>query len=103
MGHDLGVGLGFEAMAAPDQLFAQRLEVLDDAVVDQGHAVAGHLRMGVALAGLRRAWPSVYERSPLRPFSGWRSSAFRQPLYLTLGPVALDPALSVSTAIPAES
>ena len=46
---DFGVGLGGEAMALGDQLFAQRLEILDDAVVDDGDARTG-VRMGVGLA-----------------------------------------------------
>ena len=45
------IGLGGEAMALGDQFLAQRLEVLDDAVVDDGDARAG-VRMGVGLARL---------------------------------------------------
>ena len=49
-GRDLRIGLGGEAMALGDQLLAQGLEVLDDAVVDDGETGAG-VRMGV---GFRR-------------------------------------------------
>ena len=45
------IGLGGEAMALGDQFLAQRLEVLDDAVVDDGDARAG-VRMGVGFARL---------------------------------------------------
>ena len=44
---DLGVGLALELAALGDQLVAQRLEVLDDAVVDQRDA-ADDVRVGVA-------------------------------------------------------
>ena len=52
MRDDLGVGLALELAAARDQLLAQRLEVLDDAVVDQRDS-AGRVRMGIV--GGRRA------------------------------------------------
>ena len=45
------IGLGGEAMALGDQFLAQRLEILDDAVVDDGDARAG-VRMGVGFARL---------------------------------------------------
>ena len=48
--HHLGVGLGGEAVAVRHQLGAQLQEVLDDAVVDQRHAVAD-MRVGVGLVG----------------------------------------------------
>ena len=50
MGHDLGVGLGGEAVAVRHQLGAQLQEVLDDAVVDQRHAIAD-MRVGIGLVG----------------------------------------------------
>src|SRR5205814_4989732 len=37
MADDLGIGLTLEPAPLRDQLVAQRLEILDDAVVDQGH------------------------------------------------------------------
>ena len=46
MRDDLGVGLALERAAARDQLLAQRLEVLDDAVVDQ-RDFAGRVRVRV--------------------------------------------------------
>ena len=52
LGHDLGVGLGREAVALGGQLGAQVLEVLDDAVVHDRDP-AGLVRMGVVLG--RRA------------------------------------------------
>ncbi len=47
MGDDLAVGLALEAAALGLHLLAQRLEILDDAVVDDGDAV-DDVRMGVA-------------------------------------------------------
>ena len=50
---DLGVGLGEELDALGEQLLLQRVEVLDDAVVDQGEpvVVAAAVRVGVAVGG----------------------------------------------------
>ena len=46
--HGLGVGLGSEGVAEGRQLAAQRLEILDDAVMDDGDPV-GRDRMGIGL------------------------------------------------------
>ncbi len=46
----LGVGLGAELVATALQVVAQRLVVLDDAVVHDGDAVARDVRVGIALA-----------------------------------------------------
>ena len=60
-----GVGLALELAALGDQLVAQRLEILDDAVVDQRH-FAGGVRMGIASVGApwvaQRVWAM-----PIRP------------------------------------
>ena len=48
LGHHLGVGLAFEAMAGGDQFGLQFGEVLDDAVMDHGQLV-GRMRMRVDL------------------------------------------------------
>ena len=49
------IGLGGEAVALGDQFLAQRLEVLDDAVVDDGDARAGvRMRVGFARLAVRR-------------------------------------------------
>ena len=50
MDDDLGVGLRLEAVARRDHLVAQRLEALDDAVVHEGDAAVGDVRMRVRLA-----------------------------------------------------
>ena len=47
MADDFGVGLAVELAAFGDQLVAQRLEILDDAVVDQRHR-PDDVRVGVA-------------------------------------------------------
>ena len=49
MGHDLGVGFGREVMALGDQFVPQFAEVLDDAVMHDGQALAG-MRMRIVLA-----------------------------------------------------
>ena len=49
--HHLGVGLGFEHVARRLQLRAQLFVILDDAVVDDGEAVARNMRVRVAFAG----------------------------------------------------
>ena len=48
--HDLGIGLGRETVAVRQQLGAQDLEILDDAIVDQGDAGAD-MRVRVGLVG----------------------------------------------------
>ena len=78
MGDDFGVGLALELAPVGDQLVAQRLEVLDDAVVDQRHrpddvrmgvvdgrrAVGRPARVGDA-DGRRRAAPGASSRARL--------------------------------------
>src|SRR5262245_15880718 len=56
MRRDLGVGLGFELVALRNELVFERLIVLDDAVVNDGDAAAGQMRMRVRLgdAAMRR-------------------------------------------------
>ena len=56
-GGDFGIGFGGEAMALGGEFLAQSLEVLDDAVVDDGEAVAG-VRVGVALGRLAVGRPA---------------------------------------------
>jgi hypothetical protein len=51
LGHHLGVGVAVEAAAFGQELVLQLLEVLDDAVVHDRHAVGGD-GMGIALARL---------------------------------------------------
>ena len=48
MGDDFGIRLGGEFVAEIDEPGAQRLVVLDDAVVHDGDAVARYVRMSVA-------------------------------------------------------
>ena len=59
----LGIGLGAELIAGALELATQFEVVLDDAVVDDGEAVAGEMRMGVALA-----------RHPVRRPAGMRQT-----------------------------
>jgi len=55
---DFGVGFGFERVAIGAQLLAQRLVVLDDAVVDHGDSRVRKLWMGVGLAGSSMGGPA---------------------------------------------
>ena len=57
MGDDLGIGLRDEDVAERAQLAAQLVEVLDDAVVDDGDAVGG-VRVGVGLVGAAVGGPA---------------------------------------------
>ncbi len=57
MRHHLGVGLGLELMALLQELMAERLEVLDDAVMHDRNA-SGHVRMGVVLGGCSMGGPA---------------------------------------------
>ena len=56
-GGDLGIRLGRERMALRGKLLAQRLEVLDDAVVDDREPARG-VRMGVGLGRLAMRRPT---------------------------------------------
>src|SRR5215210_1495537 len=90
MRHDLAISFGQELAAIGDQFVAQRLEILDDAVVDQGHR-SGDVRMRVADG--RRA-----VRRPARvcdadgPAERVRVELGGQIFELALGPPALQPA-----------
>ncbi len=66
---DFGVGLAAERAAFGDQLVAQRLEVLDDAVVDQRDATDD---MRVGIADRRRA---VRGPARVRDADGHRAAA----------------------------
>ncbi len=48
MCHDLGVGLALEGASLGDEFVAQRLEILDDAVVYE-RDLAGRMRVGIVL------------------------------------------------------
>ena len=59
VGDDLGVGVAVEDDAFGLELALEGGVVLDDAVVDDGdQAVAADVRVGVAVGGAGRAWPS---------------------------------------------
>ncbi len=51
MRHDLGVGVGGEGIAQPDQPGTDALVVLHDTVVHQRQSVAADVRVGIALGG----------------------------------------------------
>ena len=72
-GGDLGIRLGLERVALGGEFLAQRLEILDDAVVDDGEPGRG-VRMGVGLRSACRASPSAYGRCRSSPMSGAAAS-----------------------------
>ena len=88
MDHHLGIGLAFEGASALLQLAAQRLEILDDAIVDDGDRAAG---MRVRVVDGRRAM-----RGParVRDPGGARCRLVRQLgrqiAQLALGPAAFE-------------
>jgi hypothetical protein len=88
MGHDLGIGLGFERRAIARQFLAQLLEILDNAVMDQRHAM-GRVRMGVDLVRHAVGRPSCMANAHR---AGQR--LFGQPLFqvdqLALGAAAVQ-------------
>ena len=84
LGGDLGVGLGDRARCPAAASSARSSgEVLDDAVVDDGHpAVRRGVRVGVGVGWRRRGWPTGCGRCPDRrrgsgssasPSPGWRA------------------------------
>ena len=88
MADDLGVGLALELAALGDQLVAQRLEILDDAVVDQRHR-PDDVRVGVADVGA----PCVAQRvwaMPVSPCSGSAVEFAREIVELALGAAPLE-------------
>ena len=81
---DLGVGLARERMPAPLQLLAQLGEVLDDAVVHDGHAsVAGGVGMRVRLARAAVRGPARVADAA-RARKAERFDEARQPAHLAL-------------------
>ena len=72
---DLGVGLGGELVAAPLEVRAQLLVVLDDAVVDDREAVARDVRVRVALARHAVRGPARVRDADLAVRSGAASRA----------------------------
>ncbi len=88
---DFGIGLAFEGAAVGDQLVAKRLEILDDAVVDESN---GSDDVRVRIAHRRRAM-----RSPSRvgdPDPSAKRLGLQFPLQvveLALGPATLERAV----------
>ena len=67
MRRDLGVGLGLELVALGDELVLERLVVLDDAVVNDGDAVAREVRVRVGLGHAAVRGPArVRDAEPAR-------------------------------------
>ena len=89
--HRLGVGVGAENIAELGELAAQGLEILDDAVMDDGHPV-GRDRVGVGLGRQTMGRPaSVADADhPLHRLVVEPSGEVDQ---LALGPPAFDPAV----------
>ena len=92
MGDDFGVGLGLEFVAQGDQLVAQLLEILDDAVVHHGDAVGG-VGMGVGLVRRGHGSPSGYGRCRSRRRAAALASSASRLAELALGAAAVDMAV----------
>ena len=75
VGDDLGVGLRFERIAQRLQARALFLVVLDDAVVDQGHAVAD-VRMRVGLGDAAMGGPAGVADAQVRVEAFGQRGAF---------------------------
>ncbi len=90
-GGDLGIGLGRECVALRGQFLAQRLEILDDAVVHDGEARRG-VRMGVRFVRLAVGRPARVADAD-RARQRRRRELRLEVLELALGAPALDPAV----------
>ena len=99
---DLGVGLGAELVAVPQQLRAQLLVVLDDAVVDDRDAVARDVRVGVALARHAVRRPARVRDAEVA-VRGVGVERVLELAHLADGAQPLDVPVPFSTATPAES
>src|SRR5947208_15524643 len=91
MSHHLSIGLGLEPGTFGDQLVAQLLEVLNDAIVDDRDAV-GDMRMGIGFAG-----PPMGRPAGMADTHHPRQRRVRQQR-LEIGQLALGPA-SVDMAV----
>lgn len=93
MGYDLGVGLAGEGAAARDQFVAQRLEVLDDAVVDD-RDFAGRMRVRVVGGRAAMCRPARVRDAGLAG-QRMRGEFIRQVDELTRCPPPLDRAVEI--------
>ena len=105
LGGDLGVGLGAELDALGDELLLQRVEVLDDAVVDQGQpvVVAAAVRVGVAVGGSAVRGPAGVPDAGARRGERVRLEGRAEVLELAGALLATSMPSSVTRATPAES
>ncbi|GAA3057848.1 hypothetical protein GCM10020000_45680 [Streptomyces olivoverticillatus] len=103
VGDDLGVGLGAEGVAAIGQLGAQLGEVLDDAVVDDGHpARVVQVRVGVGIRGAAVGGPAGVPQAGRPGGQGPPASSFSRLASLPAFLAEARPP-SARTATPAES
>jgi len=91
-----------EAIAQVDEPVAQRLMILDDPVMDDGDAVAGHVRMRVSRCRHAVGGPSVWA-IPTWPSMGSAASAASSAFTLPTARTRANRPPDVSTASPAES
>ena len=88
---DLGIGLGGEMVSLGGELLAQRLEVLDDAVVDDGEP-GRSVRMGVGDRRLAVGRPARMSDAD-RPAERLGGEFGLEVLELALGAPPLEPAV----------
>ncbi len=94
VGDDFGVGLGGELIAELLQLIAQLFVILDDAVVHDGDAIAGNVRVSVALGRNAMGCPPSVGNSHLA-VRGRLAERFLQHFDLAHGAQALQVLSSV--------
>ncbi len=76
MGEDLGIGFGYEFIAAPDEILLEGAVIFDNAVVHHNNgAIAVKMRVGVRIRGASVRGPPGMSDSN-RP--GKRKAAVRQ-------------------------
>ena len=91
MGDDLGIRVAVEPVARRLQFVLQFLEILDDAVMDQGHPL-GRMGMGVDLVRHPMGRPAGVT-DPGRALDRADGELVDQPVELALRPAALDETL----------
>src|ERR1700709_2690385 len=84
MRNDFGISFRSKHVTKIDQVVAQLLVILDDAVVNDGNAIFGNMRMSIAFGRCTVSGPT--SMSDANMTTGWRIvECFLQIFYLTDG------------------